>query len=98
VLHEEDVERLRGFLIDTFLRQPLADAHSMILPNLRHKVCLDQALKGLERAKDLLLSESSGELVSLELQEARRHMEAILGLDYDDALLDAVFSQFCVGK
>ncbi|NTU48033.1 MAG: tRNA uridine-5-carboxymethylaminomethyl(34) synthesis GTPase MnmE [Syntrophobacteraceae bacterium] len=98
VLHEEDVERLRGFLIDTFLRQPLADAHSMILPNLRHKVCLDQALKGLERAKDLLLSESSGELVCLELQEARRHMEAILGLACDDALLDAVFSQFCVGK
>lgn len=98
VLRAGDIEGLRGTLIDSFLKQPVADAQSNILPNLRHKLCLDQALQGLERAKVLLLSESSGELASLELQEARRHMEAILGLGYDDALLDAVFSRFCVGK
>lgn len=98
VLRERDIETLRDLLIETFLKQPLADTHSLFLPNLRHKVCLDHALSSLERARDLLLSESPGELVSLELQEARRHLEAILGLGYDDALLDTVFSQFCVGK
>lgn len=98
VLREVDIEKLRELLIDTFLKQPLADVESMILPNLRHKVCLGQALHSLKRARDLLLSEWSGEFVSLELQEARRPLEAILGLGCDDALLDTVFSQFCVGK
>ena len=43
--------------------------------------------------------ENIGQDVTAELlAEARRSLERLLGLDCDDALLDSIFSRFCVGK
>jgi tRNA modification GTPase len=98
VLNPDDVESLRNFLTDTFLRDPLAMGHSMIIPNLRQKECLEQALEALRRARDLLQGGSYEELASLELGGARQYLESILGWVRDDDLLDRIFSEFCIGK
>jgi tRNA U34 5-carboxymethylaminomethyl modifying GTPase MnmE/TrmE len=50
------------------------------------------------RAEELLGSNAYGELVSIEIEGARRQLEAVLGWENDGELLDRVFSQFCVGK
>jgi tRNA modification GTPase len=43
--------------------------------------------------------ENIGQDVTAELlAEARRSLERLLGLECDDALLDSIFSRFCVGK
>ena len=70
----------------------------MMIPNLRHKICFEESIKALNRARSLLISDGCTELVSLELGIARSQLENILGLQCDDALLDSIFSQFCVGK
>jgi tRNA modification GTPase len=98
VLNPHDVERLRDFLTETFLRNPLAMGHSMIIPNLRHKSCLEQALAALCRTRDLLRKGVYGELASIELGIARHQLESILGWVQDDEVLDRIFSQFCIGK
>ena len=98
VLNPGDIESLRNYLTETFLRNPLQMGHSMIIPNLRHKECLERAMEALCRARDLLGVESCGELASFELGAARRQLESILGWDRDDAVLDRIFSQFCIGK
>ena len=70
----------------------------MIIPNLRHKECLERALENLRAARELLREGSFGELVSLELSTARQALDMILGLTPDDGLLDRIFSEFCIGK
>ena len=98
VLNADDVERLRRFLTDCFLQNPLARGRSLIIPNLRHKECLKGAWEALRSARDLLRKDSYGELVSLELNTARQALEQILGIVQDDAILDRIFSDFCIGK
>ncbi|MDQ1336457.1 MAG: tRNA modification GTPase [Thermodesulfobacteriota bacterium] len=98
VLNPDDIESFRDFLIGAFLQDPLAMGQSMIIPNLRHKECLEQALAALRRAHNLLQSSTYGELASLELGAARRQLESILGCVPDEDLLDRIFAQFCVGK
>ena len=98
VLNPHDVEKLRDFLTETCLRNPLAMGHSMIIPNLRHRSCLGQALAALCRTRDLLQKGIYGELASIELGIARHQLESILGWVQDDEVLDRIFSQFCLGK
>ena len=98
VLNAHDIEKLKDFLIATFLRNPLEMGRSEIIPNLRHKGCLEQASGALHRARDLLREGTFGELASIELGNARHQLEAILGWVQDDEVLDRIFSQFCIGK
>lgn len=93
-----DVDRLRDWLSETFLRQPIERSRSAIIPNLRQKECLERAMESLSRTRDLLASGAYGELLSFELASARRSLEGILGGEGDDELLDRIFSEFCIGK
>ncbi len=97
-LNPPDIDGLRDLLKEHFLRAPLEQPRSAIVPNLRQKGCLEGALECLARARRLLLDGGFRELVSLELQGARKELEAILGWKGDEDLLDRIFSEFCVGK
>lgn len=98
VFKQLDIDRLRTFLRDAFLRQPLEMNRSAMIPNLRQKGCLEQSLRALLRAKELLEAGSYNELVSLEIQVAKKQLNSLLGLDIDQDLLENIFSQFCIGK
>lgn len=98
VLNPQDIERLREILAQETLRRPLDAPRSVFIPNVRQKECLEQALVSLLRARDLLAAQAPMELACIELRSARRQLEAILGLEYEDDLLDRIFSQFCIGK
>jgi tRNA modification GTPase len=98
VRNPADIERLKAYLAELFIMRPVENFRSEIVPNLRQKECLENAMSSLERAEKLLGSGAYGELVSLELEGAIRQLDAILGRDHDSALLDRIFLQFCVGK
>jgi len=98
VFNHFDIERLRTLLQDDFLGQPLEVDRSAMIPNLRQKECLEKSLMALHRAKELLESGSYTELVSLEIQAAKKQLNSVLGLEADQDLLDSIFSQFCIGK
>jgi tRNA modification GTPase len=98
VKNPSDIERLKNYLAEAFIMQPLENCRSEIVPNLRQKECLENAMSSVTRAEELLGSGAFGELVSIELEGARRQLEAILGWEHDGELLDRIFAQFCVGK
>jgi tRNA modification GTPase len=98
VFNGDDIEDLKRLLIDAFLRQPLETVHGALVPNLRQHHCLEQAHDALARAGLLLNQGEFPELVSVELQAASRQLAIVLGRETDDALLDLIFSRFCVGK
>jgi tRNA modification GTPase len=98
VFNSEDLDRLKNHLSEAFLRQPLASVRGAIIPNQRQHDALQLAYHALTRAQRLLADQDFPELVSLELQAAIRQLAVILGQETDDALLDEIFSRFCVGK
>jgi tRNA modification GTPase len=93
-----DIERLKTCLAETFVMRPVESCKSEIVPNMRQKECLENAMSALLRAEELLRSNAYGELISLEIEGARRQLDSILGWENDGELLDRVFLQFCVGK
>jgi len=63
----------------------------------RHKIELQNARDALERALKSIDSWSE-EVTALELREAQRHIEAILGRHIDLDVLETIFNNFCIGK
>lgn len=93
-----DIDLLKIHLADTFIRRPVKNCGSQIVPNMRQKACLESALESLLAAEELLRSKSFGELVSFEIESARKQLEAIIGRSHDIDVLDRIFRDFCVGK
>jgi tRNA modification GTPase len=98
VKNPSDIERLKTYIAEAFIMRPLESCRSEIVPNIRQKECLEKAMSALVRAEELLRSNAYGELVSFELEGARKQLEDILGWGSDCELLDRIFLQFCVGK
>ena len=40
----------------------------------------------------------SGEFIALELKEALVEIRGLLGEEYKEEVIDAIFSSFCIGK
>ena len=97
-LHGNGMEELKDAVFHTILGQRLDTETSIVAPNLRHKVCLEQSLQAVNRALELLDGQSSAELAAFEIQEALAHLGEIVGLTTSEDLLDQIFSRFCVGK
>lgn len=79
------------------LRQDLSE-DSTLLSNARHFRGLVEARKNLEEGLGLLQHNESPDLIALEFQAALGAVYDILGLTYDDQVMDRVFSEFCLGK
>ncbi len=94
----QDIERLKAFLESTFLREMVLGAESTFAVNVRQKECLERAVEALRAAVDVARSQGLPELVSEEIRTARIAMEEILGVHVDDAVLERIFSRFCIGK
>ncbi len=71
-----------------------------LITNERHLACIRKAQGCLERYQDLRKNEEGifEEMLAFELQEAARHLSAIIGTISGDEILDKVFSTFCIGK
>lgn len=71
---------------------------STLVSNARHYRGLELVRESLEKTLPLVLNEDSPDLIALELQTAIRALYEILGLTFDDQVMDRVFSEFCLGK
>lgn len=83
--------------LDMRLRRELGE-DSTLLSNARHFRGLQTVRESLEKARPLVLQGESPDLIALELQTAVRALYDILGLTYDDQVMDQVFAEFCLGK
>jgi tRNA U34 5-carboxymethylaminomethyl modifying GTPase MnmE/TrmE len=63
----------------------------------RHRIELNAARESLDRAIESIENWSE-EVTIFELNEAKSHIEAILGKKIDIDILDSIFSSFCIGK
>ena len=60
--------------------------------------CLERALRSIDAFDEALAATAPLDIQSFELEEALRWVAQIRGKDVDTALLDRIFSEFCIGK
>lgn len=74
------------------------DFDSTTAANERQKRCIDNALASLENAIDVVKSGEMLDAVTVLIDEAEQFLLELTGEKVTDAVVDEVFSRFCVGK
>lgn len=69
-----------------------------IVTQARHFNHLNNIKKHLDESEKLLSLEESPDLISQELSLALMEINQLLGKEYNDEVLDKIFSEFCIGK
>ncbi len=64
----------------------------------REKVCLEEALAGIDRVLLQLRSNPAVELLAFEMQIVRRALQSITGEISSEDVLQSIFAGFCIGK
>lgn len=90
------IEDLKNILREKVDREISED--STLISNARHFKGLNALRASLEEALPMLENGESADLIALELQAGLQALYEILGLTYDDQVMDRVFSEFCLGK
>jgi tRNA modification GTPase len=67
-------------------------------PNTRHRSVLNKTLLACQQFEQAMLAGAPVDLLAVEIQLALDYLGDITGLTTTDDVLDAVFSQFCIGK
>lgn len=68
----------------------------VIITQLRQVESLNQISQALKKAIDI--KNEGYEFIAIELKSALSGVYELLGLEYDDEVMDKVFSKFCIGK
>ncbi len=95
----DDVERLKNFLREHYLRMLVDETSEAIAINDRHRELFSSLLNFLGNAYQMLIENRYPELVLYELYQAKKELEKILGkCEVPSDILDRIFSRFCIGK
>ena len=84
--------------IQTIFKLNEADFDTATAANERQKKCIDKALEGIESAISSLEIGEMLDAVNILVDEAEQSLLMITGEKVTDAVVDEVFSRFCVGK
>ncbi len=96
-LYNQDIDKLKKFLVEKAFNST-CDVKDKIVPNLRHKICLETAMLSLTTAKDGFVKSQPYELVSIDLKLALTALLEITGENVKPDILDNIFNRFCIGK
>jgi tRNA modification GTPase len=74
------------------------NAESPLAINARHRDQLRRASDAIARALAAIGAGATPEMFAIDLQEAQQAVDELLGGGDEEAVRDAIFSQFCIGK
>ena len=97
-LYNQGIEDLRATVFEEVTRQRGAFELPSVVPNLRHKLAIDRALRAGTEAVEGFRSRRPPELVAVDLKDALDALGEITGIVTTEEVLNQIFSRFCVGK
>jgi len=93
------IDQLRSAIFHAFVSDSVLTSRDHVaITSVRHRDILTRALAGLDRFRSQLASGASGELLSIDLRDSLAAIGEITGETTPDAILDIIFSSFCIGK
>ncbi len=90
------LDELKATLRELLLAAPAEP--EIVLTNVRHKAALERSIAGLDASLTLLYHCATPELVAVELMEAKRGLEEVVGMVDNEAIVEHIFTKFCIGK
>ena len=90
------VDKLKTLLIDQVNNTSTREGN--VVSNARHLNSLQNSLKAVLNIKKGLKNNLSGDLLTVDINEALNHLGEISGEITNDELLGNIFSKFCIGK
>lgn len=94
----EGLSDLEKSIRDICIEKVSEGFQNTVLTEERHRHCLIKAIDHLKNARTALIDGYDEALVSIDLKDAINALKGVVGIGIDDALLDSVFSKFCIGK
>jgi len=98
LLQEEGIDRLETAISETFFEGDIDTGDFTYVSNVRHIQLLNQAKETLEDAMQGLEMEMPLDMVQIDVTRTWEILGEIIGDTASDALIDQLFSQFCLGK
>ena len=94
---KEGIDELEKLLIDSS-NIPNISQNDVIVTNVRHYEALVRALEAINRVRDGLDMQISGDFLSQDIRECIHHLNDIAGEVTNDMVLQNIFKNFCIGK
>ena len=94
----DGLEELKTTLVELIDSNYALGDDDLILVNSRHSAALDEIRSCLASAVDKFESDEAIELIASDLRGALEAIGTILGKIDNEAMLDVLFSTFCIGK
>jgi len=97
-LTSEGIELIEQAIYNFYFSLGYDPRTDTIVTNIRHVNLLKNAFEYLDRARSDALKGQYEDILASNIRKARNMIEEISGKTGDDAVLDRIFSQFCIGK
>jgi tRNA modification GTPase len=94
----DGLARLEDVLARVALGGEALNAEDTLIENARQANALREAMAGLDRTMQGLRASVPIELVCIDLRAALEAVGSVTGLNVSEAVLDRIFSDFCIGK
>lgn len=73
-------------------------AEGVLVSRARHFEALNKASSAILEARNMANDRMGRELLAMPLKEALIQMQSVLGIRYDEQVIDQIFKEFCLGK
>lgn len=94
---EQDIDRLRQELVQAS-NLPDQTKNDIIITNIRHYEALTNARSAINRVREGLSNQISGDFLSQDIRECIHYLGEITGQISSQDVLKNIFSKFCIGK
>lgn len=95
--NRDDIKTLQEALLHTIDLKDV-DTDETIVTNMRHYEALSNSLSALQRVKEGLETQLSGEFVAMDIHEVLDELGSITGEVSSQDVLNNIFKNFCIGK
>jgi tRNA modification GTPase len=94
----DNIAALEGLIFESVFDRPPSFSEGVYVSNARHALILKEALASLKAVATTCAQGLSLEFAALDLKKALDALGALTGEVFNEELLDAIFSKFCIGK
>ena len=91
----DELEKALGKLATTEIKDA---GDNPVMVNLRQLEALENAMRSMEDALNILNSIKTTDLAAIDIQESLFWLDQITGRSASDDLMDKIFGEFCIGK
>ncbi len=98
VKNHTNIEKLHEALANQYTSLGYNPQADVLLTNQRQEMLVTYTLEAIQAAQEALAHGVSEEYLAHHLYKAKLHLEEIVGKSHHEAILERIFSQFCIGK